>query len=62
MRETINLVKEKGVRMVLAEADDHIRHELDRSQVTELIGQAFIYESVDDVVAAYRAAVSGEQL
>jgi SulP family sulfate permease len=61
LRETYNLVKEKGVRMVLSEANDHIRRELDRSRVTELIGKEFVYETLADVVAAYRVAVSGEQ-
>ncbi|MFL7892945.1 MAG: SulP family inorganic anion transporter, partial [Anaerolineales bacterium] len=35
LKETHELLKEKGVRLVLADADDYVRRELDRSELTE---------------------------
>ena len=43
LREIYKLLKEKGVRLVLAEVDDDIRHELDLSEVTDVIGKDAFY-------------------
>jgi sulfate permease, SulP family len=61
LRETYKIMKEKGVRLVLAEVEDDIRLELDRSEVTDVIGKEFIFETVADVEAAYRARVPGNK-
>ena len=61
LRETYKLMKEKGVRLVLAEVDDDIRLELDRSAVTDLIGKDFIFDTVADVEAAYRQRPSSNK-
>jgi len=61
LRETYRVMKEKGVRLVLAELEDDIRLELDRSEVTDVIGKDFIFETVADVEAAYRATVQGNK-
>jgi SulP family sulfate permease len=57
LRETCKLLKQRGVRLVLAEVEGDIRHELDRSQVTALIGKDAYFETVSDVQAAYMAAI-----
>ena len=44
LRETYKLLKEKGVRMVLAEVGEDIRHELDVSELTDLIGKDAFFE------------------
>ena len=38
-----------------------IRHELDVSEVTDLIGKDAFFEAISDVEIAYRAATSGNQ-
>jgi sulfate permease, SulP family len=58
LRETYNTLKEKGVRLVLAEVDEDIRRELDLSEVTDLVGKDAYFETVSDVEDAYRATVS----
>jgi high affinity sulfate transporter 1 len=61
LRETYKLLKEKGVRLVFAEVGEDIRHELDVSEVTDLIGKEAFYETIPDVEAAYQATVSGNK-
>ncbi len=59
LRETFNDLKAKGVRLVLTEVAPDVRTQLDRSELTEVIGNDAFFETVGDVGAAYRAAVSG---
>jgi MFS superfamily sulfate permease-like transporter len=61
LRETCRLLQEKGVRLVLAEAAPDIIHELARSELTDLIGQDAIFETLDDVEAAYGVAISNRR-
>jgi SulP family sulfate permease len=58
LRETYKMLKDKGIRLVMAEVGDDVRRELDKSEVTDLIGKDAFYEMLADVEAAYRAAVS----
>ena len=58
LREIYNMLKEKGIRLVMAEVGEDIRRELDRSEVTDLIGKDAFYETLIDVEAAYRATLS----
>jgi SulP family sulfate permease len=60
VRETCELLKQRGVRLVLAEVDQDIRHELDRSRVTALIGKDGYFETIGDVQAAYVAATPND--
>jgi SulP family sulfate permease len=60
LKETFELLKEKGVRLVLVDADDHIRRELDLSELTELFGKEAFYETVEDVETAFRAAAAND--
>jgi sulfate permease, SulP family len=58
LREMYKLLKEKDVRLVFSEVAEDIRHELDVSGVTELVGQDAYYETLVDVEEAYRKATS----
>jgi sulfate permease, SulP family len=57
LREIYKLLKEKGIRLVLAEVEDDIRRELDLSEVSDLIGKDAFFETLGDVEDAYRVAV-----
>jgi SulP family sulfate permease len=53
LRSLALFLKERRVRLALAEVSDHVRAELDRSQLTELIGADSYYGSLSDVLNAY---------
>ena len=55
--ETYKILKEKSVRLVLAEVGEDVRRELDLSEVTNLIGKEAFYETLSDVEDAYRVTV-----
>jgi MFS superfamily sulfate permease-like transporter len=59
LAEMVNLLRERNVRLVLSEIADNVRAELDRSEVTGLIGKDAIFETLEDVIAAYRQAYPG---
>lgn len=55
VREIYKLLKEKGIRLVFAEVNEDIRHELDLSDVTDLVGIDAFFEGIGDVEVAYGA-------
>jgi high affinity sulfate transporter 1 len=42
-------LQERGVRLVFAELNDHVRRELDRSGVTDIVGKDAYFESLEEV-------------
>jgi sulfate permease, SulP family len=58
LREIYGTLKEKGVRLVLAEVGEDVRRELDLSEVTDLVGKDAYFETLSDVEDAYRATVT----
>ena len=46
-------LKLRGIRLVLAEASEHLREELDRSRLTALIGEGSYYATLSDVLKTY---------
>jgi SulP family sulfate permease len=60
LAEMVHLLRERNVKLVLSEIDDKVRAELDRSEVTELIGKNAIFETLEDLVDAYRKANPGK--
>ncbi len=54
--EMVQLLQERNIRLVLSEIADKVRLELDHSGVIKAIGQNAIFDTLDDVVAAYRQA------
>ena len=57
LRETYKLLKGKEIRLVLAEVDEEVRLELDRSELIDLIGKDAIFKSLPDVEAEYSATI-----
>jgi sulfate permease, SulP family len=54
LRTLYGILKEKGIRLVLADiVDESVRAQLDRFQISDLIGQDAYYGSLRDVVVAY---------
>ena len=51
--------QEHGTRMVLADVDEDVRAELDRYGITDLLGPDAYFDSVTDVVAAFRSSGAG---
>jgi MFS superfamily sulfate permease-like transporter len=54
LREICKELKEKQIRLVLSDANDHVRHELDVSGVTELVGQDAYYLDLQAVLETYQ--------
>jgi len=54
--EIVQRLREQKIRLVLSEIADRVRSELDRSGVIEAIGKESIFDTLDDVVVAYRQA------
>jgi sulfate permease, SulP family len=59
LQEVYGLLKDKGVRLVLSGVAEEVREQLKRSGITDLVGEGFIFDTVPDVEAAYKALASG---
>jgi SulP family sulfate permease len=55
LRELHSELEDRGVRIVLSEVPDSVRHLLDRYGLTNLIGQDACFETVSEVIAAFQA-------
>ena len=53
LREIYELLKPKGIRLVLVEIQDNVRRELDRSRITGLVGVQYIFNTIYDLENAY---------
>jgi len=56
LRSIFDILKEKGVRLVVAQVMDDVRQE-SRYELRELFGEDAFYDSLDDVIQAYRKQV-----
>jgi SulP family sulfate permease len=54
LRQVVNQLQGQGTRLVFAEVNDHVRSQLDVSEITALVGPEAFYEFVADVLDAYR--------
>jgi MFS superfamily sulfate permease-like transporter len=54
IRQVHTILQKKGVTLVFANVIDHVKQELDRYGLTELIGEEHLYGSLPDMLAAYR--------
>ncbi len=61
MVEMIGLLKELNVRLVLSQMSDSVRAELDHSGVTALIGRQAYFDTIENVIAAYRQSSHQDQ-
>ncbi len=58
LREIYRRLKEKGIRLVMAEVESNVRLELDRSELTDLIGKDYFFETIGDVETAFNTEMS----
>jgi high affinity sulfate transporter 1 len=61
LREVYELLKLNGIRLVLVEIQDHVRAELGRSKIIELVGTHYIFNTIRDLENAYRLNVEEER-
>jgi MFS superfamily sulfate permease-like transporter len=54
IRQSIAQLRERNVRLIFAEVADNVRAELDRYEVTKLVGEDAYYRSVAAVMVAYQ--------
>jgi MFS superfamily sulfate permease-like transporter len=54
LRAIARTLKERGIRMVFAVLSDNVRQEMDRSELTTMVGEDAYYSTVGEVVSAYR--------
>lgn len=54
IRQIHTILEKKGVTLVFSNVIDDVRKELDRFGLTKLIGEEHIYDSLPDVLEAYR--------
>lgn len=59
--EAGNELKERGVRLVLAQVSEDVRAELDVSGITELVGEDGYFERLEDVIEAYQKRLEAEE-
>jgi MFS superfamily sulfate permease-like transporter len=59
LRSLFDMLKGKGVRLVVAQVMDDVREE-SRYQLRELFGADAFYDTLDDVLQAYRQQASAE--
>jgi SulP family sulfate permease len=60
LAEMVHMLRKRNVKLVLSEIEEKVRAELDRSEVTELIGEDAIFETLEDLLDAYRNAKPGK--
>ncbi len=58
LRGIYQILKEKGIRLVMADLEDDVYTELERSGLTSLLGKDAFYETIADVIQAYRTMSS----
>ena len=59
LRQVFEELRRNNVRLILVELSPAVRAQLDAYGLTEKIGATNVYESIDDVVSAYRAGPGG---
>jgi high affinity sulfate transporter 1 len=55
LQEVAGQLRESGVTFVLCHVDEHVREELDRYGVTEVIGAGRLFDGMGEMLDAYRA-------
>jgi MFS superfamily sulfate permease-like transporter len=53
LHEAYELLKQRGIRLVLVEIQDSVRRELDRSKITDMIGTDYIFNTIYDLENSY---------
>ncbi|HET8687759.1 MAG TPA: STAS domain-containing protein, partial [Methanosarcina sp.] len=55
LKKVYTQLKKMGVTLVLSEVVQPVMNELDRDGITKMIGREHIFESVQDVIEAYKS-------
>jgi SulP family sulfate permease len=55
LREMCMMLNNKSIKLLLAEVDHDVYDELEKSEITDLIGKDGIFDTIDDVGLAYQA-------
>jgi high affinity sulfate transporter 1 len=61
LRDIYGILKMQGIRLVFCETIDLVKGELDRYELTDLIGQDAFYETISDVISAYDKRSAGDE-
>lgn len=61
LKKVYTQLKKLGITLVLCEVVQPVMNELDRDGITEMIGREHIFESVQDVIEAYKRSVGSSQ-
>jgi len=59
LRSTYGTLKEQGIRLVFVAVGDDVKAELDRLEITDLVGKDAFYASGDDLLKAFRDKSGG---
>ena len=54
LRDLLKEMKLRGTRLVMAHVDPEVRTELDRYGITSVVGEGAYFDTLDDLVSAYR--------
>ncbi len=61
LREIHGILKRQGIRLVFCQMTDPVKTEMDRYELTELIGKDAFYETVNSVVSAFDNRPAGDK-
>jgi sulfate permease, SulP family len=56
LAQVASLLQDRNVKLVFADASDHVRHQLDRSGVTEIVGNNAYFADLGQVVTTFRGS------
>jgi SulP family sulfate permease len=59
VRDLIDELKRRGVRIVFARVSPYLRSDMDRHRITDVIGEQWIFPTLHEAIAAVRAAAPG---
>jgi MFS superfamily sulfate permease-like transporter len=54
IREVYELLRQRSIRLVFAEIQGHVRAELDRSKITDLVGAEYVFSTIYELADAYK--------
>ena len=59
LRSTYGILKEQGIRLVFVMVSDDVKAELDRFEITDLVGKDAFYASGDELLNAFHQKTGG---
>lgn len=61
LRDLLREMDEHGAKLVITHVDDDVRVELDRYGISEAIGEEAYFDTLEDLIAAYRNSLPGSR-